>query len=115
MQVIRQGNLYAEIDRHTNGRMYGGVAATPYDRFKVPDRNKDMVRAAKPESFMVQYCIVHAFNYLFGYSILVDRKQVFQLAVSRSKNTKQYTAECKIKAGYAPEMFEHFWELQLCN
>ena len=63
---------------------------------------------AKPETFAVQDCFVHAFNGAVRYPLFVDRNQVFQMVVGRSRKSREYLAEQKMKEGYNAANFSGF-------
>ena len=54
--------------------MYNHVRATPYDSNNLFNRQGYFFEQAKPESFTVQDCFVHAFNGAVRYPLFVDRK-----------------------------------------
>ena len=96
----------SERDIHTTGRMYDNAVATPYDPHNLLDRSKIWFEPAKNDT--VQDCLVHAFNYMVRFPLFTDREQLFELAKERGRRSNLYTADRKMKAGYAPSKFSHF-------
>ena len=74
LQQISRGNTLAEMERHITGRIYNHARATPYDSNNLFNRQGYFFEQAKPESFTVQDCFVHAFNGAVRYPLFVDRK-----------------------------------------
>ena len=97
MQEIERDNPLSERDIHTTGRMYDNAVATPYDPHNLFDRSQIWFEPAKHDP--VLDCLGHAFNYMFRFPLFTDREQLFKLALTRGKRSKDYTTDRKMKAG----------------
>jgi hypothetical protein len=90
------------------GTSLGGCIHTPathYDPDKILNRESFFFEQAKPESFTVMDCFVHATNGGFRCPIFVDRKQVFQLSLETSKRRTRISSQAEDEVEGLPTLF----------
>jgi hypothetical protein len=105
---VHASNIKSDMERHITGRMYLHTPATHYHPDNILNRESFFFEQAKPESFTVMDCLVHATNGGFRCPIFVDRKQVFQLSLERQKKDRDFLAGLKMRSGYPPCLFDDF-------